>query len=1071
MKNKIYLLFLIPIILLGGQKIVHQPWNIIQNQIESKNTIHARLNKEVLTDALDASPSLLDNIQSNIIVTFPTMKGSFIEFSLFYSPVMPQSLRLKFPNIRTYTGIGLDNPSERVSVTVADNQIKAMILGSEKSIFIDLVEDGSNVYRISTTEKGFPILDDCSSCEKNDTVTREDGVRNMRNFPMCVGEPEPCYSIGDTLVTFRFAGMLTAEANNEVADGSVFGGLTWLNAMVNQINLLWARELSFRLELIEDNDQLIYTDENPTPIDFTQFNMYDELPLILNHLNNTVGPGGYNAPVGMLHWEYGAVFNIGYAGGLAYVPGSTSANLPYYTIFNHEIGHNLGSSHNCTSEGGWRCSFGGTIMCSRSNTLGGNSGDQYSSHTIDIAIKYQQETYGGNAYLYQRGWSRVPTDNLPPTINLSQTFYTIPKETPFVLEGDADDENGENITYSWEQNDISTESFSPPNFPEDTGPLFCTIDPKVDGNIRYFPELASLLENNYETEHIEKLPFAEREINMRLMARDNDLISGGFSYGNVVLNVVDDAGPFRVTSQENVDSWNVGDIETITWDVANTANTNGVNSTFVAIYLSVDGGANFDIVLSSATMNDGSENIQVPVVPTSQNCRVMVKSLNNVFFDINSSFFTIQNGAEAQASVDTSSIALNLPSDTAITVERDIINAGADGSILTYDIIVEMAQNDEGYLTFDGEDDNVDLGANLLNGDGDFSISLWFKSTGADQVIIQQRNGGFNGEHQLKLTASGVLNFWTYRDGYQWAVTTSDIVNNGDWHHVVIVQDDAINGGRIFVNGEEQASNGGGLVNLAGSIHTYLGADMRDNVAFFSGSINDVSIFSSALSAFEISAIHNTGPGFNFVYNHDGFHSADHLVAFYPMTAMEGEIMSDASGNGFHGEMDGASWDGELIPVPEWLDVESSNTWLGAGESEQLSININTAGFSLGSQVEGNILIFASSDLIMVPVQINITEELSLFNANVLNTFQLYPAYPNPFNPVITIEFSLGKLCNTSLRIYDIKGRLVESLMDSKPMVGAHQIQWNASHVASGLYFVKLHSENKVQTEKIILLK
>ena len=166
------------------------------------------------------------------------------------------------------------------------------------------------------------------------------GVSVSRNdFPACVGETQPCYIIGDTLVTYRFAGILTAEANNEFADGTVAGGLAWMNALVNQINLLWVRELSFRLELIEDSDSLIYTDATQTPWLFTEYDMYVELPRVLDHLTDVIGPGGYNTPASSLMWEYGAVFNVGYGGGLAYVPGSTSANLPYYTIFNLSLIH------------------------------------------------------------------------------------------------------------------------------------------------------------------------------------------------------------------------------------------------------------------------------------------------------------------------------------------------------------------------------------------------------------------------------------------------------------------------------------------------------------------------------------------------------------------------------------------------------------------------------------------------------------------------------------------------------------------------------------------------------------
>jgi hypothetical protein len=799
--------------------------------------------------------------------------------------------------------------------------------------------------------------------------------------------------------------------------------------------------------------------------------MYDELPLVLNHLNETVGGGGYNGPVGSLNWEYGAVFNVGYGGGLAYVPGSTSANLPYYTIFNHEIGHNLGSSHNCTSEGGWRCTFGGTIMCSRSNTLSGNNGDQYSSHTIDIAIKYQQELFGGNAYLYQRGWTRVPTDNSPPEVSIPFEIINIPKETPFVLEGSAEDETAENLTFSWEQNDISTVLFSPPDFPEDTGPLFCSVDPKVDGHVRYFPQIASLLENNYETGNIEKLPFAEREINMRLLARDNDYVSGGFGYANVQLNVMGDAGPFRVTSQSDAVTWETGGTETITWDVANTNNAAGVSSPFVGIYLSVDGGENFDIILSSATYNDGSEDITVPLVPTSDGCRIMVKSLNNIFFDINNSYFTIQNSAQSQLTVNTTPVEINLPLDSSATLQREISNTGDEGSVLSYDLGVDYQYNGEGFLSFDGEDDNVDLGANLLNGDGDFSISLWVMTTGSDGVIIQQRNGGFNGEYQLNVTGNGRLNFWTYRDGYRWAATTIASINDGEWHHVVVVQDETINGGRIYVDGQESASNSGGMVNLAGSIHTYLGADMRDHHNYFSGSIDAVGLFTGVLSPENVDILFNSGPSFNLTYNHNGYSSANDLEAFYPMTSMSGITLTDASGNGHDGNIDGAEWEGDLVPIPEWLTVSGSMNWLEAGESDQISITVNTVDLQDDAQYGGQVLILISGDEVSIPVFLTTGDYLSAVNSQIPNDFKLFPTYPNPFNPTTTLRYNLPEDGLVNITIYDMMGREVQTLVDDKQVSGEQEVVWDASGFASGVYFVLSKSGNKVHSEKILFLK
>jgi len=87
--------------------------------------------------------------------------------------------------------------------------------------------------------------------------------------------------------------------------------------------------------------------------------------------------------------------------------------------------------------------------------------------------------------------------------------------------------------------------------------------------------------------------------------------------------------------------------------------------------------------------------------------------------------------------------------------------------------------------------------------------------------------------------------------------------------------------------------------------------------------------------------------------------------------------------------------------------------------------------------------------------------------------FELFPAYPNPFNPSTTIWFNIPVETwhATSLQIYDITGRVVETLVDGTLDPGTHEIQWNASEHASGIYFARLQSGSKVQSQKLILIK
>ena len=94
-------------------------------------------------------------------------------------------------------------------------------------------------------------------------------------------------------------------------------------------------------------------------------------------------------------------------------------------------------------------------------------------------------------------------------------------------------------------------------------------------------------------------------------------------------------------------------------------------------------------------------------------------------------------------------------------------------------------------------------------------------------------------------------------------------------------------------------------------------------------------------------------------------------------------------------------------------------------------------------------------------------------SGSIPETFMLHPAYPNPFNPVTTIRFDIpeGAANLLFLRIFDINGGLVETLMDGQREPGIYTVQWDGSDQPSGVYFVRLESGPTVATRKLILLK
>ena len=84
----------------------------------------------------------------------------------------------------------------------------------------------------------------------------------------------------------------------------------------------------------------------------------------------------------------------------------------------------------------------------------------------------------------------------------------------------------------------------------------------------------------------------------------------------------------------------------------------------------------------------------------------------------------------------------------------------------------------------------------------------------------------------------------------------------------------------------------------------------------------------------------------------------------------------------------------------------------------------------------------------------------------------MFDPYPNPFNPITKIDFTLPTdVDNVSINIYDIRGRLVDVLLEGSINSGYHSLYWNADLYSSGIYFVHMIAGNNTFIKKITLLK
>ena len=185
------------------------------------------------------------------------------------------------------------------------------------------------------------------------------------------------------------------------------------------------------------------------------------------------------------------------------------------------------------------------------------------------------------------------------------------------------------------------------------------------------------------------------------------------------------------------------------------------------------------------------------------------------------------------------------------------VKANYNGTVSGATMSTGRGNDNNTAYSFDGVDDYIDFGSGILSGNGSFTIVVSINSTTTSSRILQQRDDqGFNGQYMLDILDNGSIKFNTYYNGFKWNVTSSSALNDGSWHHLAFVQKD--NGGQMYLNGIlEQTDNTGGKVNLTSSLKTYIGGDLRNYNSYYSGKVDDLRIYSRALSVSEIQTLHN----------------------------------------------------------------------------------------------------------------------------------------------------------------------------------------------------------------------
>ena len=153
-----------------------------------------------------------------------------------------------------------------------------------------------------------------------------------------------------------------------------------------------------------------------------------------------------------------------------------------------------------------------------------------------------------------------------------------------------------------------------------------------------------------------------------------------------------------------------------------------------------------------------------------------------------------------------------------------------------------------------------------------------------------------------------------------------------------------------------------------------------------------------------------------------------------------------------------------------WANLDNSN--LNALLSEDLYINVHTLTNPTG-EIRGQVLTSDYNNVGSVITDVNNNATNNPLPAN----YDLSQNYPNPFNPSTVINYSLPQNSIVTLKVYDVLGREVATLVNQEQRAGSYKVQFGNQNltetrqISSGIYFYRLIAGSYVQTKKMLLLK
>ena len=642
-----------------------------------------RIDAAKLLGALKNAPGEASGSKDAPVIALPMPDGSTARLAIYESSILSPEMAIRYPELKTYRGRQLDDPSSIAALDYTPSGLHVMLLSGSGTTMIDPVEDG--VY-ISYNPAGSPGAVECAL-----DAGRLAGVAK-KGAKLAEGNAAVDLKLPTALTSLRiFRAAVVASSSYAASQGGTEYGVTAsITSQMNRVNAIFERDASMRLQLI---DTVVYT--TPASQPFSVESEMASVPMataahdILTRRLGTnfdvghmfTGDGGGGVALGL-----GIVCNNENKGGGSSLGINGVTPLHWINLVAHEFGHQLGAEHTFNAQEVAGCKTGNrngptafepgsgsTTMsyvglCSTKDEIQDLQGSEdliFHGYSIKEMLDFVN-TGGGKA----SGTCGVPTlatrTNALPVISGAGNF-TIPAQTPFILDASATDSDdaAANLTYVWDGIDIGA-----PNAPNDddgTRPLFRSYLPQSSGR-RYFPSLRYILNNGNvppatytapygppadggvsgETKDFrvgEVLPATDRTLRFRMTVRDNrasdGTVGGGVAFADSTVKVVGGAGPFRVTAPNGGESLTAGSQATVTWDVAKT-DAAPIGTTQVRILLSVDGGLSFSISLAEAVPNNGSATVTIPAGTSTTQARIEVAAAGSIYFDVSDANFTIR---------------------------------------------------------------------------------------------------------------------------------------------------------------------------------------------------------------------------------------------------------------------------------------------------------------------------------------------------------------------------------------------------------------------------------------------